>query len=97
MGLAIKCKGKSKKSGLCLPSHTGQGCSGSSMWRVAGYHVAGYHVAVSTHVASYMAGCHMRVAAAYAVLCIVGNSMSVTAHAKLCTILGMPSQFGYCI
>ena len=56
-----------------------------------------YCTAVSAHVASCMVGCCTWVAAAHAVLLVIGYCATVSAHAILCAMLGMLSQFGCCI
>ena len=73
--LAAKCRGKSKKGvSVCLVTLGKVGLG-------VVLHVDSYCVAVSAHAASRVVGCCMRVAAAHAVLCMVGYYMTVTARA----------------
>ena len=56
-----------------------------------------YCVAAAARAASRMVGCCTGVAAACAVLYVVGYCASVTVLTMSDTMLGMLSQFGYCI
>ena len=56
-----------------------------------------YCVAVAARAASRMVGCCIGVAAACAVLYIIGYYISVTTSTMLHAMLGMLSQFGCCI
>ena len=89
--LTTKLKGKSKKeASVCLVT----------LEKVAlgvVLHVVSYCIAASAHAASRMAVCCIKVAAAHAVLCVVGYYMTVTAHTLSPAILGILSQFGCCM
>ena len=88
---ATKCKGKSKKGVSVCPTTLDKVALGEFL------HVVSYCVAVTAYAALRIVGCCMRVAAAYAELCMVGNYASVIAHTISCAMLGILSQFGCCI
>ena len=89
--LAIKYRGKSKKGFSVCPVTLDKVALGIVL------HVVSYCVAVFVHVASPMVGCCMGVAAAYAVLHMVGYYIMITTRVKSCPMLGMLLQFGCCI
>ena len=89
--LATKWSGKSKKGVSVCPVTLDRVALGI-VW-----HVLSCCVAVSARAASHTVGCCTRVAAACAVLYVVGYYMTVTVVPRSCTRLGMLSQVGCCI
>ena len=89
--LATKCKGKNKKGvSVCLVT----------LYRIAlgvVLHMLRYCVAVSALAVSHMVGYCMGVAVACAAPYVVGYYVTVTACSMSNAMLGMLSQFGYCI
>ena len=89
--LAIKWRGNSKKGVSVCPV---------TLDRVAlgiGWHILSFCVAVSARVASRMVGCCSKVAAACAVLYVVGYYVTVTEVPRSRTSLGMLLQVCCCI
>ena len=60
-------------------------------------HVQSYYIIASACAVSCMVGCCTGLAAACAVLYMVGYYATVTVQIMLCIRWGMLSQFGYCI
>ena len=89
--LATKYRGKSEKWVSVCPVTLDRVALGGVL------HMLSYCVAVATCAASHMVGCCMGVAAARAVLYVVGYYASVTLSTMLHATLGMLSQFGCCI
>ena len=89
--LATKYRGKSKKGVSVCPVTLDRVALGGVL------HVLSYCVAVAARAALHMVGCYMGVAAACAALYIVGYYASVTVLTMSHAMLGMLSQFGYCI
>ena len=89
--LATKCSSKSKKGVSVCTVILNRVALGGVL------HMLNYWVAVAARSASHMVGCCMGVAAAHAVLYMVGYYASVTVLTMSHTTLGMLLQVGCCI